>query len=1629
MEKLFVQIFERKNRIIEQVKQQTELYNQKLASKLLIEGITPPSWLWSPTGSSDSKELNKEDLISKLLGQYTLDSIRCSTEQYPLYDKPFISGAKREFSDGFLKDTLDNCPNGQRRSVTRGDTDAGCSQNCAPELDFSITSPKDQTTGGFMNIANAPDQSVARIQRSKSRQKAPELDFSITSPKDQTIGVFLNISNAPDQSVARIQRSKSGLKAPELDFNNTSPKDQTTGGFLNISNAPDQSVARIQRSKSRQKALVLRNSANAVAESALDHESISGILSSGIRLSISSSKQTGNENELPELVEPCAFGSSCYEDLDLDEAACRNKDNGMDLYSGRITRSRSHVEILGSGRTSLELGRSQNDRKDVSFHCANTSKRSSLCTSSKVVADYRNRLLQSPRSSGAFGQNDEDIRFRAGSLSKEKGEVYSGQISSFQSSHRPQSCASGSWKADSFSNDAQRMVGTIVDFGDDLRKNHVDGSPVKKNIFYVGRVDKDGRGSILEDGESCKESSNISEPVHCSKISSCGGGTLSISSPRKNSAINDKVQNFSGCQTRPPWCETKDMLDDVRNVDFMMNNELVADNLINHSLSSATGDEQISVSLSSNGAKQRRQLESLVAKDSKNCFMSEKIQQLDFSVIEEQNLKTFSSSLGKKGPDKSPKNVSDRDLLLTKEISNCGYNPSLGGQSPEDSDVRKDVAKVHTNSSECDIQKHVDTCTEKYVSLISQNTTPKRPGDNIEGGHRKYPEVEDEADIMMSKMVETPTLQFHPMEQCWEQGYETSAEQVIEEGYWIGEGSLKSSEVSHATGSKDVGQSCFPKLANNPGEESHGFSSGQSEMANPMCVDPDKIEQFPAQVSQILSRLTGVEDNRLVTNYESTKQGEDLLLGGRFEIVSIGSWPQLKRRKIKELQVNRLTSYPSSVKHVGTTQRDSPNRYLRNIEMDVNTDLKDLLDRKMSIDIEMDQDMDTDCINTENLTHTMRMLRANKSPPSVDGEQSKCLVLSPKHKDLNFVAESMPVFESNVEMLADNGDLHFAADGVDLAGLRLSRIAIERASIIEEMCRSARLDTPMSYLSSALNFQGTLNPFQSLPNGLLEHMNLKTYLPLNVNVNKQLDSGKSLVNDTGSTLERIERVPYSVSLPYSRSRYGWNSRIQHASPVGSLWERLSSHTGSSEKCSISNPELTCFPIEEDPCISEDNKRVDDIVDDVEEETDSLLACDCNVRHPLEDLTNMGLNSSVSTFAKRNILRADTVDVVGGTQDDVQWSLKNKSRYDIEMRENQGSFLGNAKRKSYQTSPIDYDGTKKAKVSIDESVSTPTLSSKTNLKKHEQNISLKDSKRNNIVSNICSFIPLVQQTQAAAAVCAGKRDIKVKALEAAEAAKRLEEKRMNERKNRKEALKLERAKLEAENLIKMELEKKRKELERKKKDADAIAKKRLREEEERREKETKRTRLEARLRLREEEERGHAEKAGKEKRQTKVDEQLNSKKSYNEFKKEQNRGVVRGDDIASKKTVIEECGVSGDSFEAGKALPTDRELFYMLIFQALPTVDRSAKNEDLIVQKRQEKSYEISPYQCSEDEDEEDEELPTKKYIPSWASKSSMGLLLPLQRKMEPDLIFHPESFCRMDEVLLPRKLQQRQMDA
>lgn len=47
--------------------------------------------------------------------------------------------------------------------------------------------------------------------------------------------------------------------------------------------------------------------------------------------------------------------------------------------------------------------------------------------------------------------------------------------------------------------------------------------------------------------------------------------------------------------------------------------------------------------------------------------------------------------------------------------------------------------------------------------------------------------------------------------------------------------------------------------------------------------------------------------------------------------------------------------------------------------------------------------------------------------------------------------------------------------------------------------------------------------------------------------------------------------------------------------------------------------------------------------------------------------------------------------------------------------------------------------------------------------------------------------------------------------------------------------------------------------------------------------------------------------------------------------------------------------------------------------------KATEDDDLIIKDSlQEQSYEISPYRGSDDEDEDEDDLPNNKFIPSWA---------------------------------------------
>uniref|UniRef100_A0A0R0HZZ9 Inner centromere protein ARK-binding domain-containing protein n=2 Tax=Glycine subgen. Soja TaxID=1462606 RepID=A0A0R0HZZ9_SOYBN len=329
----------------------------------------------------------------------------------------------------------------------------------------------------------------------------------------------------------------------------------------------------------------------------------------------------------------------------------------------------------------------------------------------------------------------------------------------------------------------------------------------------------------------------------------------------------------------------------------------------------------------------------------------------------------------------------------------------------------------------------------------------------------------------------------------------------------------------------------------------------------------------------------------------------------------------------------------------------------------------------------------------------------------------------------------------------------------------------------------------------------------------------------------------------------------------------------------------------------------------------------------------------NIREPLAEIVD-NVNPSASVLQD---------DILTGGREDIlstEFNLSgtcNKAKHKLDKQD------GNRKRftrkgKENHNISLGANGVKRTAESVCKRPSRGKLSGKD---------SMKQGSFNNIVSNVSSFIPLVQQKQAAAVVT-GKRDIKVKALEAAEAAKRMAEKKENERKMKKEVLRIERERLE------LELQKKKKEEERKKKEAQMAAKKRQREDEEKKEKEKKRKRV-------------------------------------NDMKKQQQ--------------------------EHEKILAKKEEIKIQRRATVMDNLIKAAEDDDLIIKDSlQEQSYEISPYRGSDDEDEDEDDLPNNKFIPSWASKHSLSLIVSSQ-KMDPETIFPPQSFCNIAEVLLPRKLQ------
>lgn len=171
-------------------------------------------------------------------------------------------------------------------------------------------------------------------------------------------------------------------------------------------------------------------------------------------------------------------------------------------------------------------------------------------------------------------------------------------------------------------------------------------------------------------------------------------------------------------------------------------------------------------------------------------------------------------------------------------------------------------------------------------------------------------------------------------------------------------------------------------------------------------------------------------------------------------------------------------------------------------------------------------------------------------------------------------SEFKPVYEGfTINEEPENAE----GGGTDFDILKIPSTTIERASIIDQICKSASTNTPFSQFPSTFTQHQVQDLYKSMADGLLDDMDLQKHIS---------ESGCDITEPDYSfpTQQNFD------SITYFGTPFNWQSKNYYSSPVGKLWDRSASSSGSLENRLSSNPELTCFPIEEDPNCNEESEN-------------------------------------------------------------------------------------------------------------------------------------------------------------------------------------------------------------------------------------------------------------------------------------------------------------------------------------------------------------------------------------------------------------------------------------------------------
>ncbi|KAM1039507.1 hypothetical protein ACFX2C_028907 [Malus domestica] len=1612
MEELLVKIFDRKKWIVNQAKQRTFLFEQHLASKCLIDGIAPPPWLCSST--EPSNVLNKQELNSGVPLPRALPVIPISSH-CSVFDKPAPTTLTGELPNGLCTElhVLDKGFGAGDKGLVLPQcsvSNAGCVSNSVPQGE------------------REEDPSVTDVRDARIRDIYH--DLALSPARGAENGVLI----LPQRPVSNAGCSYNGVPQDQRkeDLGNSSPEDQRDTRTSDIYHDPALSLARVQRSKSRQKALEIRKS----AKKSFSQDKNNGIRHAGGTIGRAISSLRSDHVDELNLVKPPDTSDYACEVEEAKIGEFQSKERGTTISSGRITRSRSsgHQEsslnVSGSVCIDRKLGGALADSRGISpQQSKNVNKPLELVNYSYITNDS--------------GQENEAKVGEHFIMEKGRSE-YSGRTTRSRSASQEPNCLDELSKLEQSSNSISE-VGVRNSL---LQPKHfdemvevvkscdiVDGNCEAKTIVGESwsKVTSDYSGRITRSRSSSQNPNDVNNypKVDTSCISVKGDGST--------------IHLSTGKSTQPP-----------QPLSTGSQAVHITEKIAKDAITNISG-QRINQSTSSSSNKSHDSQRTLIS-----AGRSVPIQ-CDIDLCAENS--TDSSDKENDADHYAGTKTSAETICTTEGMSELVNSQALVHRSTQSRSAAssKHLSEKMTHRG---TQYKEVPCTQtcEFVKAVTGGETEIDPDVSVEGSGSKLDGtgVRVGVEVLASRQpadcnvfVNPKQLNFDDVEESCRNGSYTpafkegmqgrssekryislmDADDIQEEGMTVNyQENHNLSLPMNFLGDPEVsikGKDLQSGLSESPAEEDRSFLNGNAvssvmetsdvhndAVANTLlesgnrdsrCGAMGSVEHSPKAILEsqglslsrvdvaksIVSRspveeMPQNEDCHMIESSESSPKAQ--IEEGRISLGcgdTSGNAPFIFVDREFEASILSLMKQTGMMEETGVAHPPS-------IIIDSGSQCME----ETTVSLTREDNLTTG--NAEHLTcagRAMQEMRFDLGGTSNFG--------SPHGQSLDLIGldDRKPELEGFV-MQTDDEPTSIAGKGISFDEWNLPSTTIEHASILEQLCQSACMQTPVACSSASNKLHKIPYLYQSVPTGLLEGVDMRT---MNDAV-KQLKDGHSYSSEEVG--QAFYGRSYSDCLLNHGGQSGWDTKKPYLSPVGKLWDITGSRTSSSRKRGSLHLEL--------PCISEENENADEAADTFQDESVSNALNRSIQRVPLVDITEIpnppASVSKAEPYADR--LSLDSVNTefsLRGTHKSFKQRLgiQNSSKRRYNNKENLSMSQGTN----------DIKGTTR---SLHKRFSKPKLSGKTSLRKGGSSLSEQEPKRNNIVSSMTSFIPLVQQKQAAAVVT-GKRDVKVKALEAAEAAKRQAEKKENERKMKKEALKLERSRMEQENMKQLELQKKRKEEERKKKEADMASKKRQREEEERKEKERKRMRIEARRNKREHEDKLPAEKVEKEMKTQAIDGRgPGGKESKDEMankKMEEERGYDNNINILETKPSTSRISISN----AGRESIVHEEFHeassnYGYQAEVLSNSDRAMKNSVAITS--QEQSYDISPYKESDDENDDDDSIiPNSKFIPSWSSKNCLAFAASSQNRIDPETIFPPESFCCISEVLLPQKHQ------